>query len=705
MNRLKWLTLAIAAAGITLGGLIYYLYGKSTTSAVLSWAVAVLAAGLVIEFAFRQVALLQQALLGNLEKTQRQRNRKAALVQIGSRLATARSTQEIADTILNELHQTLGYPHVQLRLDPQYGTVDLPTSASESSQKYITLPVKISGRQLGELTVGDGPERLEDLEELEVLNTIASQAAIGIYNLHQFAEQSHQREDAEERESLLRSRERYLTLLNEITRAGMSVSPLPAMLQSIADHLGGMFSADSALITLWDESRGRPVPSAAYGPLRQVVRTLQIEPGDLPLTASVLKSGRALVIDNADASPYISRRLAVPLQAHSLVALPLIADQQKLGAAILTFRNHRLFTEREVLLGEQAASQIAMAIAKNRALETAQHRAQELAALQKATSALLATLNLDELLGQILDAAMSAIPAAEKGSLHLVARDTGQLQIRAVQGYSDPRIQTFNPTNASSHPARAVHERQPLLVNDAHADPNHHKSEIPELRAIAALIVAPLLLGDKALGAISLESYHRYAFTHTDLNLLVSFAATATTAIRNAQLHAEVQRQATTDALTGAFNRRSLIEMGSREVERARRFHHPLSILMIDADNFKEINDRLGHAAGDRTLARLSAQLMSELRQVDTLARYGGDEFVAMLPETNLERSQQVAERLRISVERSLFTEPEQPFHLTVSVGVATLTYPDETLEGLIERADQALYAAKDAGRNQVALS
>lgn len=716
LKSLKWLTLILSIAAFTLGVGLMVVFQDNSLAYAVFWLAGILSSALIIEFAFRQAVRLQQELAERLAASRLQETRQAALLQISARLSAARKGSEINQTIIDAVQNTLGFAHAQMRWvheeaamlqvsGPSQHSITRPIELPDPTWGHITLPLRAGGELIGDLTIADPGERLSNRSELEFLSAVANQASIALSNMRLIAEQNLQREDAEEREIELRTRERHLTLLNEITRAGMRQHDLNTMLQAVSDNLGQMFSANSVLITLWDETRNAPLPAAASGHLRQTVRTLRIEPGDLPLTATVLKSGRALVIDDVSASPYISSRISVPLQARSMIALPLLVDDQKLGAAILTFREHHTFSEREILLGEQAASQIALAIAKNRALTTAQNRAQELAALQKATSALLSTLELDNLLSQILDAAMSAISAAEKGSLHLVARDTGQLQIRAVYGYHDPRIQMFNPTNSASFPARAVRDRQPMLVSDAQTDPEHHKTDIPEMRAIASLIVAPLLLGNHALGAISLESYHRYAFTPDDLNLLVSFAATATTAINNAQLHAEVQKQATVDALTGTLNRRSFFDLGFREVERARRFRRPLSIMMIDADNFKQINDTLGHTVGDRVLARLAARLSHELRQVDILGRYGGDEFLALLPETDLVLSQQVAERLRACVESAALTPSEEESRLTVSIGVAALSYSDDTMETLVERADQALYSAKQSGRNRVAVS
>ncbi|MGW8252084.1 MAG: GAF domain-containing protein, partial [Anaerolineales bacterium] len=439
--------------------------------------------------------------------------------------------------------------------------------------KSIKVPLQVGEMYVGELIITSMHANgvLED--SLSLIQGIANQAALAIENARLIAEHKRDQQDAERREAELRVRERYLSLLNEITRTTLKTQEFQAMLQSLVEYLGKLLEADSVLIILWEPTRKQMTPAAAYGPLRQVYRSIQLEANDLPLVMSVLNAARTLEVRDTGSTPYISTRLSSQLQIKSLLAVPLVADNQKLGVAMVTFKNEHEFSQREISLAEQAANQLVLTIAKYRAMDALQHRTQELSALQKATSALLTTLDLEVLLGQILDAAISAIPAAEKGTLHLVARDTGQLQLRAVQGYTDPRIRTFNPTDSASFPANAVRERKPLLIHDAHADPDtRYGSDIPEIRAISSMIIAPLILGGRTLGAISLDAYRRYAFTDSDLQLLVSFAATATTAIQNAQLYSEVQRQAITDPLTGLYNRRGFFELGRREVERANRF-------------------------------------------------------------------------------------------------------------------------------------
>jgi GAF domain-containing protein len=234
--------------------------------------------------------------------------------------------------------------------------------------------------------------------------------------------------------------------------------------------------------------------------------------------------------------------------------------------------------------------------------QAARQRTRELSALHTATAVLLTTLDPEALLGRILDSAISAIPAAKKGTIFLVAQDTGQLEMRASIGYTDPRIQRIRVPGSVGYVARAVRERTPLLIQDVYADPADLAGQPPEGRDVRSAIAAPLILKNVVLGAIALESPEPGAFSESDLRLLSSFAATATAAIHNTRLHGEAQKLAITDALTGLYNRRGFFELGQREVERSRRFQRPLVAVMMDVDRFKFINDVYGHPAGDRVL-------------------------------------------------------------------------------------------------------
>jgi diguanylate cyclase (GGDEF)-like protein len=160
--------------------------------------------------------------------------------------------------------------------------------------------------------------------------------------------------------------------------------------------------------------------------------------------------------------------------------------------------------------------------------------------------------------------------------------------------------------------------------------------------------------------------------------------------------------QTLTDSLTGVYNRRHFFQYAANEFQRARRYQRMFSILMIDLDKFKTVNDRFGHAAGDRALIEMARVMNQNMRKVDTLARLGGEEFVALITEADLENAMKTAERIREQAAGRVILFQDQEFSLTISIGVATLQANDTSFEGALRRADEALYRAKQNGRNRV---
>jgi diguanylate cyclase (GGDEF)-like protein len=165
-----------------------------------------------------------------------------------------------------------------------------------------------------------------------------------------------------------------------------------------------------------------------------------------------------------------------------------------------------------------------------------------------------------------------------------------------------------------------------------------------------------------------------------------------------------LEKQAHTDPLTGLANRRHFFEVAEAELARSRRYETPLSLLMVDIDHFKEVNDAHGHRAGDRVLQQLAKTCLEVLRNVDVVGRVGGEEFAILLPETDVGGAVEVAERLRTAIEAvGIPREEGVPLRVTVSVGVSSLA-GNANLDTLMSEADDALYDAKHRGRNRVRL-
>jgi len=166
-------------------------------------------------------------------------------------------------------------------------------------------------------------------------------------------------------------------------------------------------------------------------------------------------------------------------------------------------------------------------------------------------------------------------------------------------------------------------------------------------------------------------------------------------------LEVELRIQATTDPLTGVYNRRRFLELGEYELAREVRNQRGLSLLTLDIDHFKKVNDTYGHGVGDETLVRFAQACRTCLRALDTIGRIGGEEFAILLPETGLADACQVAERMRAAVEACAMASAQGPFQITASIGVARLE-EDELFDSLMARADLQLYSAKHGGRNRV---
>jgi diguanylate cyclase (GGDEF)-like protein len=207
----------------------------------------------------------------------------------------------------------------------------------------------------------------------------------------------------------------------------------------------------------------------------------------------------------------------------------------------------------------------------------------------------------------------------------------------------------------------------------------------------------------KNLGSIYVaEKVNAQGFTEEDESLLVLIARDAAMAFENARLQEETQRQAKRDSLTGLYNRRHFEEQVREEIERSQRYHRPFSIVLLDLNDLKQINDRYGHLAGDRVLTVLSEVLMQNIRANDVVARYGGDEFVMLLPETQKAGAQLMTQRIREQLSgRVIILKNGPSLHLSASMGVATYPIDGLETESLIRVADQVLYDEKAIHRSK----
>ncbi|HBA34986.1 MAG TPA: GGDEF domain-containing protein [Gammaproteobacteria bacterium] len=208
-----------------------------------------------------------------------------------------------------------------------------------------------------------------------------------------------------------------------------------------------------------------------------------------------------------------------------------------------------------------------------------------------------------------------------------------------------------------------------------------------------------LVIAQQELGQIRLTRGR--IFTNKEISLLEKLLTCLMYPLRNAAMYYQAIESAFSDPLTGISNRASMNQALPREIQLAHRRNEPLSLLAVDSDNFKQVNDNHGHAAGDNVLKTLTQIFQDCVRNTDLIFRFGGDEFIIALPDTTVAGSQDVAERIRHKVEACKFQIDNVTLFLSVSIG-ATEIIPTDTFDSALERADQALYKAKRNGRNQV---
>jgi len=253
---------------------------------------------------------------------------------------------------------------------------------------------------------------------------------------------------------------------------------------------------------------------------------------------------------------------------------------------------------------------------------------------------------------------------------------------------------------------RGGHWESMMAVGESSPDDREHAArralgEVePLVGVVSSDICFPMIVAGTPEGVLGVAP--EPPLTEHQRNILSAAAALLAVSLKNSQLFREVRENSVRDALTGCFNRAHAMEVLDAEIRRARRSKLPLSLIMFDLDNFKEINDRHGHLCGDAVLAAVGSRMKSELRGSDMKCRYGGDEFMLILPDTPLAGAKQVSENLRTALESHHITWNADQVRVTASFGVAVVNPTDLDPLAAIARADAALYRAKERGRNDV---
>ncbi len=354
-----------------------------------------------------------------------------------------------------------------------------------------------------------------------------------------------------------------------------------------------------------------------------------------------------------------------------------------------------------------------------------ERRLSEATALVRLGETLNAGVFLDEVLDRVFESFRPVIPYDRIGCSML--EDEGRI-VRAVwvrSAVSEPRLRVgYRAPLAGSSLARIIETGRPRVINDLerylHDHPGSDSTRLVLSEGVRSSLTCPLVAMGKRVGFVFFSSHRPDTYTERHVELLALIAGQLSLVVEKGRLYADLLQAkadleatnrtlaqvAMLDGLTGVPNRRTMDQMLENAWRRAQRQRAPLSLILIDIDEFKAFNDRHGHLAGDRCLVKVAAEMRGTLRRPDDfLARYGGEEFLAFPAAAPVDAALALAERLRLVVERLPIEVPPAagPVRVTISAGVAGVdAVPQGSVADLIARADRALYAAKAAGRNRV---
>lgn len=352
--------------------------------------------------------------------------------------------------------------------------------------------------------------------------------------------------DRKRAEQEQREQEQFLSALNDITRMALQTPNLNQMLQQLADSIGRLFGADSAYLDLWDEPGHTVIPAAAYGKIKDSYPSLTLKPGEVSLTLAVLKVARPLTTQDSRKSPLLSHRIAAMLPDCSLLGLPLIAGEQKLGAAIIGYNLPHLFSPAEISRAEQAASQISLAIAKIRLLEETKLRWKEAETLRQAISAISRPLNLTHRTDLILEQ-LQQLVTYDSATVQLLRQN--RMEIINCRGFAEPektRGLSF-PLTEDNLNRLVVHRQQPFIIDDARTK-EYARFFGPPHPPVGSWLGVPLMAQEELVGMLTMDSLEPHHFNQEHIRMVMPFANFVAVALENAQLFEQTRQDADTKA-------------------------------------------------------------------------------------------------------------------------------------------------------------
>jgi two-component system cell cycle response regulator len=409
------------------------------------------------------------------------------------------------------------------------------------------------------------------------------------------------------------------------------------------------------------------------------------------------KKGQTIIMNNAnerDESLGYERDAGIS----SFMAAPLYDGDKVVGVITADSTRSEAFSGRDSLTFNSLGPLIAGMMKRQRVYIETERKLREYEVLKEESMNLLRSPDLKEIAWSSIKALARIAPVGTA----LFVKKNDEYELIAASGIREPGKKRFASLKGSLL-ENAVQGMLPVYLSDLKG---YHLPALPfGAGGVKSLLALPLISESKVLGVLALVSERTKPFTMHQIELLKLFSEQVSVTLSRAFLHEDIKHMATTDGLTGLYNHRHFQERLSQEFRRLSRYPRPLSLLILDIDFFKKVNDSYGHPAGDAVLKNVALILKKIVRETDIPARYGGEEFAALLTDTDKRGAEQVADRLRKNIMESLFRVDSKGIHITVSIGVATYPSDAKTKESLIELADRALYRAKEEGRNRVVLA
>jgi diguanylate cyclase (GGDEF)-like protein len=560
-------------------------------------------------------------------------------------------------------------------------------AAGDGTGSVAVAPMLHDAKLLGYLAVRTWREGMYCEREVEYLAAAASLAALTVRG----------RMVADE----ARARSTELRLMLEAARALSAERDLRRLFSRLHRLVGNVMDAGTFYVALGSWEQG--VMTAPYC----VDHYKLIEtPGPIPLEGSlsghVFREGRPIIIrDEADWQryPWIERGddNNPPLSA---LVVPMRVGARTIGVIAAQSARANAYGERDRDVLVAIAEQAAIAVENSQHLTRADQRARELQLLAEVSRALSSQLSIRALCQTVCNE-VRRVMDAQVFFVALTADDGASMRLEfAIEG--DELLESEPVKLENTFARRVLETREPLVIQTSReiTQTPHRTIRRSDRGAVRSLAMAPLRLADRCIGVMSAQSYNERAFDETSVRLLTAIGEQLALAVQNAQLFGDAKSRADRDPLTNLFHHRYLKTRLEEEIAQSRFTNRPLVVLMMDIDNFKLVNDTYGHPVGDDALRMLTGVLQATCRGSDVIGRYGGDEFMIILPDTDVEQGMRIAERIETEVAgRSLHLHDGTTIPLRCSIGLASVPQDGRSPSEIIAKADAALYQSKRQGR------